>query len=109
MKTVFVDIDTQWDFLSPSGALSVPGAARLAPRFVELNRFAASRGIPVVSTTDAHGENDADFRVWPADCIAGTLGQHKPSGSLLEGRVVLPSRPGARVASLSIAGKGVSV
>lgn len=97
MKTVFVDVDTQWDFLSPSGALSVPGAARLVPLIVELNRFAAAQGFPVVSTTDAHGENDPEFRQWPAHCVAGTLGQQKPAGTLLDGRVSLSSAPGARV------------
>jgi nicotinamidase/pyrazinamidase len=99
MKTVFVDVDTQWDFLSPSGALSVPGAARLVPLIVELNHFAAAQGFLVVSTTDAHGENDPEFRQWPAHCVAGTLGQQKPAGTLLDGRVTLPSTPGARVAT----------
>ena len=29
MKTVFMDVDTQLDFLYPAGALYVPGAERL--------------------------------------------------------------------------------
>ncbi len=44
MKTAFVDVDTQIDFLYPSGALYVPGAGRLIPRIAELNRWAASQG-----------------------------------------------------------------
>lgn len=97
MKTVFFDVDTQWDFLAPAGALSVPGAARLVPLVGQLNRHAAAQGWLVVSTTDAHAENDAEFRQWPAHCVAGTLGQQKPAGTLIEGRVTLPSKPGARV------------
>ena len=97
MKTVFADIDTQWDFLAPAGALSVPGAAKLMPVIARLNQWAGQQGIPVISTMDAHAENDPEFRDWPAHCIAGTLGQQKPTATLLEGRAVLKSVAGARV------------
>lgn len=92
MKTVFFDIDSQLDFLYPSGALSVPGAGRIVPAISRLNRFAASRGIPVVSTTDAHTEDDPEFAAWPPHCIAGTIGQHKAEATLLERRMVVPNR-----------------
>ena len=91
MKTVFVDVDTQIDFLYPAGALYVPGAERLVPRLAELNRYAAAHGIPVVSTVDAHAENDPEFSDWPPHCVSGTAGQQKPCGTLLEKRVVVPS------------------
>src|ERR1051325_9793024 len=83
MKTVFVDIDTQLDFLYPAGALYVPGAERIVPTVARLNRYAAAHGIPVISTTDAHYENDAEFRTWPPHCVAGTWGQHKPESTVL--------------------------
>jgi nicotinamidase/pyrazinamidase len=91
MKTVFVDVDTQIDFLYPAGALYVPGAEKLLPRLAELNRYAAAHGIPVVSTVDAHAENDPEFSHWPPHCVSGTAGQQKPCGTLLEKRVVVPS------------------
>jgi len=91
MKTVFVDVDTQIDFLYPAGALYVPGAERLLPRLAELNRYAAAHGIPVVSTVDAHAENDPEFSQWPPHCVVGTAGQQKPCGTLLEKRVVVAS------------------
>ena len=91
MKTIFFDIDSQLDFLYPSGALYVPGAERVAPAIARLNRHAAAHGIPVVSTTDAHTENDPEFRFWPPHCIAGTTGQHKAEATLLERRVVVPN------------------
>lgn len=97
MKTVFFDVDTQWDFLAPAGALAVPGAARLAPLVARLNQYAARQGALVISTMDAHSENDPEFRVWPAHCVAGTLGQRKPAGTLLDGYLALPATPGARV------------
>src|SRR5580700_1610187 len=92
MRTVFVDVDSQLDFLFPAGALYVPRAERIVPAIVRLNRFAASRGIPVISTTDAHAENDPEFARWPPHCIAGTAGQHKAERTLLEKRVVIPNR-----------------
>jgi len=93
MKTVFFDIDSQLDFLYPAGALYVPGAERIVPAIARLNRFAAQHGIPVISTTDAHTENDPEFSVWPHHCVAGTWGQRKAESTLLPKRVVIPNRP----------------
>jgi nicotinamidase/pyrazinamidase len=93
MKTVFFDIDTQLDFLYPAGALYVPGAERVVPAIARLNRYAAAHGIPVISTTDSHPENDPEFRSWPPHCVAGTTGQHKVEATLLDKRVVVPNRP----------------
>lgn len=92
--TIFFDVDTQLDFLYPSGALYVPGAEAIVDTVAALNRFAASRGIPVISTMDAHAEDDAEFRDWPRHCVAGTPGQRKPPSTLLERRVVVPTAPG---------------
>ncbi len=92
MKTVFLDVDSQLDFLYPSGALYAPGAERIVQTLGRLNRHAASHGIPVVSTVDAHLENDPEFAVWPPHCVAGTTGQHKAEATLLAGRVTIPNR-----------------
>ena len=92
MKTIFFDIDTQLDFLYPAGALYVPGAERIVPAIARLNRHAAAHGIPVISTTDAHPEDDPEFRIWPPHCVAGTTGQRKAEATLLEKRVVVPNR-----------------
>jgi nicotinamidase/pyrazinamidase len=94
MNTVFVDIDTQLDFLYPAGALYVAGAERVVPAIARLNRHAAGHGIPVVSTVDAHAENDVEFQVWPPHCVAGAWGQRKAEATLLEGRIVIPNRAG---------------
>lgn len=84
MKTVFFDIDTQLDFLVPGGALYVPGAEHILPRIAELNRQAPL----LISTVDAHAENDPEFKLYPPHCVAGTLGQHKPASTLV-GQFVL--------------------
>lgn len=92
MRAVFVDVDTQLDFLFPAGALYVPGAERILPAIGQLNRYAEAQGIPVLSTADAHTENDPEFAAWPPHCVAGTLGQRKPAATLLGNRVVIPNR-----------------
>ena len=93
MKTVFFDVDTQIDFLYPAGALYAPGGERIVERVAALNRYAAAHGIPVISTVDAHTENDPEFAGFPPHCVAGTAGQQKPAATLLEKRVVIPNTP----------------
>jgi len=92
VKTVFVDVDTQLDFLYPAGALYVPGAERIVPAIERLNRYAAAHQIPVLATADAHAESDPEFAQWPPHCVAGTTGQHKAAASLLDKRVTVPNR-----------------
>jgi nicotinamidase/pyrazinamidase len=91
--TVFFDVDTQLDFLYPAGALYVPGAESIVAQVAALNRHAAEHGIPVISTVDAHTENDPEFREWPPHCVAGTAGQQKPAATLLEPRTTIASAP----------------
>ncbi|MEJ7604758.1 MAG: isochorismatase family cysteine hydrolase [Bryobacteraceae bacterium] len=78
MKTLFFDIDTQLDFVYPAGSLYVPNAELIVPRVARLNRYAAAQGWPLISTSDAHAENDVEFRLWPPHCVSGTQGQTKP-------------------------------
>ncbi|HEX5226971.1 MAG TPA: isochorismatase family protein [Bryobacteraceae bacterium] len=80
MKTVFFDIDTQIDFVYPAGALYVPGAERILPVIAELNR----RAPLVISTMDAHSEDDPEFQLYPHHCVVGTTGQHKPACTLTD-------------------------
>jgi nicotinamidase/pyrazinamidase len=94
MSFLFIDVDTQLDFLYPAGALYVPGAERIVPVLAQLTRYAAQHGIPVVSTADAHAENDPEFQSWPSHCVAGTTGQHKAEATLLARRVIVPNREG---------------
>jgi nicotinamidase/pyrazinamidase len=93
VKTVFFDVDTQYDFMYPAGALYVTAAEKLIPAIKQLNRYAAGQGVLVISSVDAHAENDPEFNHWPPHCVAGTLGQQKAQGTLLDKRVVVPNRP----------------
>lgn len=94
MRTVFFDIDTQLDFLFPAGALYVPGAESLLPVLKQLRDYADARGIPIVSSTDAHEEDDPEFAQWPPHCVRGTAGRQKPPETLLEPSLVVPLEPG---------------
>jgi nicotinamidase/pyrazinamidase len=93
MKTVFFDIDTQIDFMFPAGALYAPGAEKILSKVAKLNHHAAKHHLPVVSTMDAHSEDDAEFKDWPHHCVVGTFGQQKPASTLLEKRVIVPNLP----------------
>ena len=106
MKTVFVDIDSQLDFLYPSGALYVQGAERIVPAIARLNRYAAQHGIPVVSTTDAHTENDPEFKIGntltdlPSYTVWNTIAAISSHAILLPILGVVFGAAGAALASL---------
>jgi nicotinamidase/pyrazinamidase len=84
MKQVYFDIDTQIDFLYPAGSLYVPGAEKLVPTLAALNRKA-----PVlISTMCEHSENDPEFALYPAHCVAGTVGQLKPAALMVPNQIL---------------------
>jgi nicotinamidase/pyrazinamidase len=96
MKTVFFDIDTQIDFVYPAGALYVPGAEHILPIVGELNRKASmltSTAPVLISTMDAHTEDDPEFQIYPHHCVVGTTGQHKPAITLLDQRATVQGIP----------------
>jgi len=88
MTAAFFDIDTQFDFLLPAGALYVPHSEAIIPTVAQLNQYAAAHRIPLVSTVDAHAENDPEFRDWSPHCVAGTLGGRKPPETLVGQTIV---------------------
>lgn len=92
---VFFDIDTQVDFMLPHGKLYVPGAEEIIPNLVKLMSLARERGIPVISSADAHSPDDPEFAVWPPHCVAGTPGQKRIPETQFENATVVPCRLGA--------------
>jgi nicotinamidase/pyrazinamidase len=95
MSRVFFDVDTQLDFLYPGGALYVPGAEEIVATLGKLTAHAAANGTLVISSVDAHSEDDPEFRVWKPHCVAGTAGQQKAANTLLSPAVVLRNEPDA--------------
>lgn len=76
-RPCLVDIDTQVDFIRPSGALPVPGAETLIPIWRELTEFGEANKLPMIASVDSHGQNDAEFEQFQPHCVAGTPGQVK--------------------------------
>lgn len=74
---VFVDIDTQRDFLEGSGSLFVPGSESIIPNLARLTRFAVERGIPVLATACCHTPDDPELEQFPPHCMEGTEGQQR--------------------------------
>lgn len=90
---VFVDIDTQVDFMSASGALYVPGAETITTNLKTLVEFARENQIPVLSSADAHPPDDPSFAVWPPHCVVDTSGQLRISETQWPSPTVIPNRP----------------
>ena len=87
---VFVDVDTQADFMLPGGRLYVPGAEKLIPILERLRDFADQHGVPILASTDAHSTDDLEFQLWPPHCVRGTPGQLKLPETLLRQYMVVP-------------------
>lgn len=94
---VFVDVDTQADFMVPTGRLYVPGAEQIVPNLVRLMNWARAHEIPVLATADAHTPDDPEFKLWPPHCVVGTPGQRRIPETQFAGPVIIHNRPGAFV------------
>lgn len=95
MTTVFFDVDTQIDFLFAAGALAVPGVDSIIGNLGALTRYAASQGLQILSTADAHSEDDPEFKSWKPHCVLGTAGQMKAQVTSLPKPDVLSTAEGA--------------
>jgi len=65
---VFVDVDTQQDFMNEDGGLYVPGAERIKENLRRLIDFAIAKDITIIATKDVHTENDPEFKSFPPHC-----------------------------------------
>lgn len=71
---VFIDIDTQHDFMDKDGALAVAGAASIRGNLKRLTHTALRLGIPTIASEDAHDPDDPEFKQFPPHCIKGSQG-----------------------------------
>lgn len=111
MRRVLVDVDVQFDFCDPEGALYVPNA--LAPTWRALVRWAADGRHPIVGSVDSHAFDAWEFASnsnrgpsgekpnFPDHCVKGTRGWLKPVETLPERfRFVAPGGPTDRTSYL---------
>jgi nicotinamidase/pyrazinamidase len=78
------DVDTQVDFMEPSGKLYVPGANEVAPAMERLVDAAREAGITHVASADDHELTDPEIsdkpdlrNTFPPHCLRGTRGAEK--------------------------------
>ena len=92
MPLAFFDVDTQIDFMEPTGKLYVPHAEDILPNLVRLMAYARERNIPVLSSADAHAPDDPEFKIWPPHCVSGTRGQQRIKETSLPGALTISMR-----------------
>lgn len=80
-KVLFWNVDTQIDFIEPSGKLYAPGAEKIRPMLKEITEFAKRHGIRVINTCDHHNTNSPELSSnpdyitsFPEHCMAGSPG-----------------------------------
>jgi nicotinamidase/pyrazinamidase len=96
---LFLDVDTQYDFMRPEGRLYVPGAEGIIDTVSEVRRVALEKGYSIIASTDWHSEGNKeisykpDFKTtFPVHCMAGKPGSERV-GYLGEGQIdVIPNR-----------------
>jgi nicotinamidase/pyrazinamidase len=96
MRRIYVDVDTQYDFCDPAGALFVPGAPAAAAVCGQLVRHAATRGEMILGSVDSHTHEAWEFATnanrgpggekpnFPPHCVKGTRGWLKLPETLPE-------------------------
>ena len=88
-KTVFVDIDTQFDFMDPQGNLYVPDAEDIIDNIKKLFDYAKEHKTKILSSTDAHTVGDPEFKLFPPHCVKGTSGNQKIEASTCKDNILI--------------------
>jgi nicotinamidase/pyrazinamidase len=88
-RLVFVDVDTQRDFLDPSGSLFIPGSGAILANLARLTLAARERSIPILATACAHTLDEVDPEPFPPHCLIGSEGQRRIAETEWRGGVAL--------------------
>jgi nicotinamidase/pyrazinamidase len=86
---VFVDIDTQRDFLEPGGVLFIAGSEAIVANLARLIDCARTKGISVLATACAHTLDEPDPEPFPPHCLLGTPGQERIAATAWPGGEVV--------------------
>lgn len=86
---VFVDVDTQRDFLDPSGSLFIADSGSILGNLGRLTRAARERGVPVLATACRHTVDEVDPEPFPPHCLVNTKGQRRIAETEWPGGAVL--------------------
>lgn len=81
MKTIFWNVDTQYDFMRRNGKLYVQGAEKIEGNLAKLTKLAKIKNKKVVNTADWHNNNtleisaNPDWKLtFPEHCMQNTQG-----------------------------------
>jgi len=81
MKTIFWNVDTQYDFMRADGKLPVPDAELIEPNLEKLTQYARNNDIQVVNTADWHHKDSKEFSdepnyqtTFPPHCLKDSAG-----------------------------------
>jgi len=81
MKTIFWNVDTQYDFMRPDGKLPVKDANLIEPNLKKLTEFAEKNNYQVVNTADWHNSKSEEISdnpnyrtTFPQHCMIRTEG-----------------------------------
>ncbi|MEL7367398.1 MAG: isochorismatase family cysteine hydrolase [Myxococcota bacterium] len=91
---LFVDVDTQYDFCDPNGALFVSKAPAILDNVRRLIRASTTKNELLVGSVDSHNYTAWEFAAnggpFPPHCVKGTPGWLKMPGTLPERAVFVP-------------------
>jgi nicotinamidase/pyrazinamidase len=96
-QIVFWEVDTQADFMLAGGKLYVPGAEQIIPNIRRLVDAAIETGSLLVSSGDAHQENDPEFQRFPPHCLRGSSGARIIPEGLAKNPLTVPNDPAVEV------------
>ena len=95
-RTIFWDVDTQYDFMKADGKLYVTGSEEIIPVLRKLTDYAHAHDIRIIASADDHvpGHRELsdtpDFReTFPPHCMRGTPGQKKLAETALRDPLVI--------------------
>jgi nicotinamidase/pyrazinamidase len=81
MKTIFWNVDTQYDFMKSDGKLYVKDAENIEKNLEKLTKFAEKNEIKVINTADWHNLDSGELsdspdymNSFPPHCMKGTSG-----------------------------------
>jgi nicotinamidase-related amidase len=83
-KTIFWDVDTQYDFMADYGRVYVPGAKEIWEPLKKLTQFARDKGYRIFGSVDDHMPDDPEISrtpdrktTFPPHCMKGSPGTSK--------------------------------
>jgi nicotinamidase/pyrazinamidase len=90
-RIVLWEVDAQVDFMLPGGKLYVPGAEKIIPNIKRLVDEARNGRVLLVSSGDAHTQDDPEFKLFPLHCVKGTPGAEIIPEGLAPNRLTIPN------------------